>query len=37
MEIIQETSEIFVIADINGGISQFVYYGLFVAIDSTWL
>ena len=37
METIQETSEILIFADINGGIAQFVSNGGSVAINSAWL
>ena len=37
METIQETSEVLIFADINGGIAQFVSNGGSVAINSAWL
>ena len=37
METIQETSEILIFADINGGIAQFVSNGGSVALNSAWL
>ena len=37
METIQETSEVLIFANINGGIAQFVSNGGSVAINSAWL